>query len=469
MAAKILAIGMIGLMLLVALGGCLDGGDDGTGPDDGGDNGGQIGALQNPTGVIITEVEDGSLTIEWNPVSGATSYNIYWTDDIVSVGTPAYGEKIAGVSSPYTHTGLTNGATYFYIVTSAKGGDESDKYDASEVAATPPGPQNGGPIRIQSDDHFTTANGVTGGAGTKANPYMIRGWTIDASSSDTSSWPYIKTAIAIHETSKYFIITNCTGLSDGGYGTGISLTFVENGKIQDCTFSNTGAGISFSGCSNIEISGNAIENCDDGISSGSYSSEGITMSDNTITGCADAGIEFHYLENSTASGNTITNGGNGIYVSGIWFGGCAISGNTIRGNLYTGIEISSDSSNCTISGNDVSDNDWGIGVYGAYNKILNNAASSNDWWGIRLDYTALTDATASHNTISGNTASGNGADGILVGSNCIHNTISNNVCQSNNAQGEYYYDGTPWYYDINIESQPNTLSGNTYGTSHFAS
>jgi hypothetical protein len=30
--------------------------------------------------------------------------------------------------------------------------------------------------------------------------------------------------------------------------------------------------------------------------------------------------------------------------------------------------------------------------------------------------------------------------------------------------GKYYSDGTPWYYDINIEALPNILEGSTYGT-----
>jgi parallel beta-helix repeat protein len=77
--------------------------------------------------------------------------------------------------------------------------------------------------------------------------------------------------------------------------------------------------------------------------------------------------------------------------------------------------------------------------------------------GIRLDYVALTDITASYNTVSDNTVSSNGMDGLYVGFGCVNNTISNNTCLSNNTLGEYHY-------DISIYASPNTLEGNAYGT-----
>jgi lysophospholipase L1-like esterase/ferritin-like protein len=74
-------------------------------------------------------------------VSGATAYHIYWSKTAgVSKKT---GTMIPNVSSPYTHTGLTNGATYYYVVTAIIQGEESA--DSSEVSATlnpPAAPQN---------------------------------------------------------------------------------------------------------------------------------------------------------------------------------------------------------------------------------------------------------------------------------------------------------------------------------------
>ena len=38
------------------------------------------------------------------------------------------------------------------------------------------------PIKITGNDDLTAANGVTGGTGTKENPYVISGWEITAAS-----------------------------------------------------------------------------------------------------------------------------------------------------------------------------------------------------------------------------------------------------------------------------------------------
>jgi uncharacterized repeat protein (TIGR02543 family) len=353
------------------------------------------------------------------------------------------------------------------------------------------GTYSGGPIRIRSDDQFTGTNGVVSGSGTQADPYIIEGWTIDASSCDTSVWPYIKVGIIIDYTSKYFVIRNCTIENAGEYGAGISLGFLSNGRMENSVVRNSGSGISLGGCSNVVLFGNMVENCRDGISNGSYSSDGVTISNNTITGCTDMGIDFHYLANSSASGNTISNNSDGIEVFDA--SACTISNNIVQGNTWTGIDVDTDGfeNNINIiSYNDTSGNGAeGIYVTCSHNTISHNTSNGNGYMGIRLDYVALTDITASYNTVSDNTANNNGGDGLFVGSGCDYNTISNNMVNnnvmngieaegdyntissntafSNNALGRYDPDGHPWYYDIMISSplpNTNTLVGNAYGT-----
>jgi fibronectin type 3 domain-containing protein len=85
-----------------------------------------------PTGLTAT-AGDGQVTLAWNPVAGATSYVLYWSTS-TGVG-KSTGTRIASVSSPYVHRSLTNGASYFYVVTAA---NESGEGDASaEASATP--------------------------------------------------------------------------------------------------------------------------------------------------------------------------------------------------------------------------------------------------------------------------------------------------------------------------------------------
>lgn len=62
-------------------------------------------------------------TISWSLVTGATSYNIYW--GTATGVTIASGTKIPSVTSPHFHTGLTNGTTYYYILTAVNAAGES--------------------------------------------------------------------------------------------------------------------------------------------------------------------------------------------------------------------------------------------------------------------------------------------------------------------------------------------------------
>ncbi|HTN93594.1 MAG TPA: hypothetical protein VMJ33_03355 [Gallionella sp.] len=75
----------------------------------------------------------GEVTLDWSNVTGATAYNLYWStsaDLTVSTGT-----KLAGVTSLFVHTGLTDGVTHYYLVTAVTGGYESPP--SPTVFATP--------------------------------------------------------------------------------------------------------------------------------------------------------------------------------------------------------------------------------------------------------------------------------------------------------------------------------------------
>ena len=85
-----------------------------------------------PTGVTAS-AGNGQVSISWSAVSGATSYNIYWSK--TSGVTKTNGTKITGATSPYSHTGLENGTTYFYIVTAVNSTGES--VESEEVSANP--------------------------------------------------------------------------------------------------------------------------------------------------------------------------------------------------------------------------------------------------------------------------------------------------------------------------------------------
>jgi YVTN family beta-propeller protein len=87
-----------------------------------------------PTNVTAT-AGDEQVTISWDTVSGATSYNIYWSTSS-GVSSTSYEGKIEDITeTSYTHTGLTNGTTYYYVVIAVNDYGESD--ESEEVPASP--------------------------------------------------------------------------------------------------------------------------------------------------------------------------------------------------------------------------------------------------------------------------------------------------------------------------------------------
>jgi len=140
-----------------------------------------------PTGVVATGGTK-AVTISWNAVSGATSYNVYWSTTLGV--TVANGTKIAGVTSPFTHTGRADGTAYFYIVTAVNSAGESIA-SAQATATTTPAPPpviDGAALYEQlcsgchnplasSEKRGVTAGDITnaitnnrGGMGTRFNP-----------------------------------------------------------------------------------------------------------------------------------------------------------------------------------------------------------------------------------------------------------------------------------------------------------
>jgi hypothetical protein len=95
-----------------------------------------VGDLTAPTGVSASG-GDGFVTVTWTAVPGATGYNVYWsqTPNIHSGTSASFDDIDVGVTSPHVVAGLTNGTTYYFVVSATRNSEESEV--SSEVSATP--------------------------------------------------------------------------------------------------------------------------------------------------------------------------------------------------------------------------------------------------------------------------------------------------------------------------------------------
>ncbi len=87
-----------------------------------------------PTDVAAT-VEDEGIVISWEPVPGASSYNVYWSTG--AKFSPLDAEKMEGVTSPFTHSGLSYGVSYNYVVTAVGNKGESEVSSLVSVVLAP--------------------------------------------------------------------------------------------------------------------------------------------------------------------------------------------------------------------------------------------------------------------------------------------------------------------------------------------
>jgi len=94
----------------------------------------RMSSIPVPNGVVAA-TGTNQVTLTWNAVAGATSYNIYWSNK-AGVATTANSTLIPiGASTSFTHTGLTAGTWYYYVVTAVTASGES--LPSNEVAVRP--------------------------------------------------------------------------------------------------------------------------------------------------------------------------------------------------------------------------------------------------------------------------------------------------------------------------------------------
>lgn len=93
----------------------------------------EAGAVQPPRSLAV-KAGDTEVFLSWMEVPGAQAYNLYFsTSPHITIEGAT---KIEGVTTPYTHEGLTNDTPYFYAVT-ASFEDGTESGPSEEVTAIP--------------------------------------------------------------------------------------------------------------------------------------------------------------------------------------------------------------------------------------------------------------------------------------------------------------------------------------------
>jgi beta-lactamase superfamily II metal-dependent hydrolase len=114
-----------------------------------------IGPPAAPTGLTAT-AGNAQVSLSWTAATGATSY---YVKRATATGGP-YTLVASGVTATtYTNTGLTNGTTYFYVVSAVNGAGESP--NSNEASATPTAPPD--PSRVVINEFSMAPNPSTDG------------------------------------------------------------------------------------------------------------------------------------------------------------------------------------------------------------------------------------------------------------------------------------------------------------------
>ena len=104
------------------------------------------------------------------------------------------------------------------------------------------------PIEILGDTGFTVENGVVAGTGTAEDPYLIVGWSIDA-----TDMPF---GIHVEGTTKAFTIKRCHVF--GASSTAVNLVNIEPACITDCQMESSFYGLSIEKSERVSVNDNTF-------------------------------------------------------------------------------------------------------------------------------------------------------------------------------------------------------------------
>jgi fibronectin type 3 domain-containing protein len=171
------------------------------------------GIIPAPTGVTAVYQSPNSILLSWNTVQVATKYEVYYGTSSSAITILASSE-ITGTS--YTHTGLSNGTTYYYCITAKDDGSKSDRSQVVSMITTPGIPTN---LRSTASTYNSTTiawNAVTGAA--SYNVYFSASVEGSKTFAGTvrSGTSYNHTDLSAN-TTRYYFVTAVNNTGEGAY------------------------------------------------------------------------------------------------------------------------------------------------------------------------------------------------------------------------------------------------------------
>lgn len=158
------------------------------------------------------------------------------------------------------------------------------------------------PISIANNAEFIPANGVTGGSGTPADPFVISGWEINASVED---------GIRITGTDAHVVIRDVRVSESGSNFDAVLLWFTANTSVENVTISSAGGGLDIWASTNASVANNYV-NAPNLPGIWLLGSTNVRVENNSVTDSA-FGIDIGSSTNVTVFNNILTRDGLFIY------------------------------------------------------------------------------------------------------------------------------------------------------------
>jgi fibronectin type 3 domain-containing protein len=169
-----------------------------------------------PTGLIATP-GNAKATLSWTASSGASFYNV----KRAAVSGGPYTTVASPTTTSYVNTGLTNGTTYFYVVSAVNAGGEGA--NSAQASATLPPPAPTGLTATPADQQVS----LSWSAAATATAYRVRRGTVSGGPYSTiatlTATNWVNTGLT-NGTTYYYVVAGTSPSGDGPSTAQVSAT-----------------------------------------------------------------------------------------------------------------------------------------------------------------------------------------------------------------------------------------------------